>query len=220
MSELTTSILPDLLSVEGLQTVGMPSPVNLQVQSGQVWMISGPSGTGKSQTLKALADLIPHQGQISFQGQSMQSVCPEKWRSQIMYFAAETAWWLDSVIEHFDTPPDEHLLHAIGLQASILQKDPDECSSGEKQRLALLRGLSRSPTILLLDEITANLDTEASIKVERLLQNYLKQRFLDSSPPRAIIWVSHDVAQRQRMAPSEQQLIFKGDTPPAEKVEL
>jgi len=220
MAEMISSNLPDLLSVEGLQTVGMPSATNLQVQAGQVWMISGPSGAGKSQTLKAIADLIPHQGKISFQGQSMQSISPEKWRSQIMYFSAETAWWLDTIIEHFDTPPDKSQLDAIGLQNSILQKDPAECSSGEKQRLALLRGLSHSPNILLLDEITANLDTEASIKVESLLQNYLKQRVLDSELPRAIIWVSHDVAQQQRMAPSQQQLILKGQSPLSEKVEL
>ncbi|GKT12874.1 MAG: UDP-glucose/iron transport system ATP-binding protein [Thiomicrorhabdus sp.] len=211
---------PLLLSVQDLQVTGLNSPVNLSVTAGQVWMISGPSGSGKSQALKALADLIPHQGEVMLNGQNLQNIPPEKWRSQVMYFPAETAWWSDCIADHFETLPDDKQLASIGLSATIMQKNPDECSSGEKQRLALLRGLSRLPIILLLDEITANLDTEAAMRVERLLKDYLKQHQSESNSSGAIIWVSHDVAQRQRMAPSEQQLMLKSETPPTEKIEL
>jgi len=206
MTEITT---PALLKVESLKTTGISNPVNLTVLSGQVWMISGSSGTGKSQSLKALADLIVHEGQVTLNGVSQQMIRPENWRSQVMYFSTETAWWCDSIGEHFNKIPDESQLNSIGLFTSILQKNPDECSSGEKQRLALLRGLERSPKVLLLDEITANLDTEAAVKIEQLLQNYLLENSLDDSRQCAIIWVSHDEAQRERMAPIEQQLIFK-----------
>lgn len=206
MTEIT---LPVLLKVENLKTTGISNPVNLTVVSGQVWMISGSSGTGKSQSLKALADLIVHEGQVTLNGVNQQMIRPESWRSQVMYFSAETAWWCDSIAAHFDKIPDEEQLESIGLSPSILQKNPDECSSGEKQRLALLRGLARSPKILLLDEITANLDTEAAMKVEQLLQHYLRDNSLGGTRQGAIIWVSHDVAQRERMAPIEQQLIFK-----------
>lgn len=209
VESLTEAKTPYLLSVQSLQVIGLQKPIDLTVSAGQVWMVFGPSGTGKSQILKALADLIPHQGQIFLNGKSLQSIPPEKWRSQVMYFPAETAWWSDCIADHFEILPDEKQLEAIGLKTAILLKNPDECSSGEKQRLALLRGLSRLPTILLLDEITANLDTEAAMRVERLLQDYLKQRQLEANTSAAIIWVSHDVAQRQRMAPIEQHLTLK-----------
>ena len=217
------------LSIENIMAQGMLAPMDLSVSAGQVWMVAGASGTGKSQFLKALADLIEHTGEVLFNGINQQIIFPEQWRRQVMYFSAETAWWSDSVAAHFDSLPDKALLQSIGLPFDILQKKPDECSSGEKQRLALLRGLSYQPAILLLDEITANLDMEASVKVEALLKNYLKTPALAlnmalnlniqgggeifSSPPqKAIIWVSHDVAQRQRMAPAEQQIIFKAKT--------
>ncbi len=207
-----------LLEVKGLFASGMSQPVHLKVFAGQVWMVVGASGMGKSQFLKSLADLIEHEGEVRLKGVNQQTIVPNQWRKQVMYFSAETAWWRDTVVAHFDSPPDKKLLQSIGLPSDILQKNPDDCSSGEKQRLALLRGLSYQPTILLLDEITANLDTEASIKVEQLLQNYLKTSVLTvqtggekiSSPPqKAIIWISHDTAQRQRMASEAQQLRFK-----------
>jgi len=207
-----------LLDVKGLKAQGMSQVVDISVFSGQVWMVIGSSGTGKSQFLKSLADLIEHEGDVYLNGANQQTISVEQWRKQVMYFAAETAWWQDTVVAHFDSPPDKAVLQSIGLSSDILQKNPDEWSSGEKQRLALLRGLAYQPTILLLDEMTANLDTEASIKVEQLLQNYLKTPVLNaqiggekiSSPPqKAIIWVSHDVAQRQRMASDERHLTFQ-----------
>ena len=209
MTEATTPDSLRLLSVQGLLAKGMALPVDLTVLAGQVWMVMGESGVGKSQLLKALADLIPHEGQVAFSEQSQQAICPAVWRSKVMYFAAETAWWLDSMGEHFESLPDDTVLSSLGLTSTVLQKHPDECSSGEKQRLALLRGLALKPRILLLDEITANLDINTAEKVERLLQNYLKESALEQATPSAIIWVSHDLAQRQRMAPVEQHLLLK-----------
>lgn len=208
-----------LLEVKGLVAQGMSQMVHLSVFSGQAWMVVGSSGTGKSQFLKSLADLIEHDGEVRLNGVSQQAIAPEQWRRQVMYFSAETAWWCDSVVAHFDVPPSKAMLQRIGLPVDILQKNPDECSSGEKQRLALLRGLAYQPTILLLDEMTANLDTDASIKVEQLLKDYLNPPVLEtqenlSPPQKAIIWVSHDVAQRQRMAPAEQHLTFNSEVLP------
>ena len=229
MSQVESSAL---FNIKNVMAQGMCAPVNVSISAGQTWMVVGSSGTGKSQFLKSLADLIVHQGEVFLNGVNQQAMLPEQWRRQVMYFPAETAWWQDSIVAHFDTLPDQAMLQSIGLPWSILQKNPDECSSGEKQRLALLRGLSYQPSILLLDEITANLDVEASIRVEELLQNYLKTPVLSaqiwggqgdlsllkrggsgvenlSPPQKAIIWVSHDVAQRKRMAPVVQHLVFK-----------
>jgi len=194
-----------ILEIKDLQALGMPSSVSLEVFHQQVWIISGPSGTGKSQFLKAIADLIEHTGLVSLKGQQQVEVCPETWRSQVMYFSAETAWWADSVIEHFKTEPDENDLLALGLSKTILSALPLTLSSGEKQRLALLRGLAYSPKVLLLDEITANLDEDTTLQVEAFLKHYLQNQ----TDGVAIIWVSHDIAQKQRMATKTTQLTFK-----------
>ncbi|WP_228767091.1 ABC transporter ATP-binding protein [Thiomicrorhabdus heinhorstiae] len=186
---------PELLRVDELFAEGMSSPVSLMVRSQQVWMLSGISGTGKSRFLKALADLIVHQGSASLQGRSMNSISADKWRRKVMYFSAETAWWSDKVAAHFEQLPAEEVIRRLGLQPSILQSNPDDLSSGEKQRLALLRGLQYQPQVLLLDEVTANLDHQSTLKVEGLLQDYLQ----DLPQQCAILWISHSPQQIERM---------------------
>ncbi|RUA22663.1 ATP-binding cassette domain-containing protein [Billgrantia gudaonensis] len=67
-------------------------------------------------------------------------------------------------------------------------------SSGEKQRLALLRAVSRSPSALLLDEPTANLDDATARRVEAWLRERIRVRGWPA------VWVAHDMAQIARVA--------------------
>lgn len=191
-----------ILEVQSVQAQGISLPVDLTVMNQQVWVLSGPSGTGKSQFLKAVADLIEHTGQIRLLGQAQNQLCPEKWRAQVMYFSAETAWWSDTVSQHFETLPDAELLKSLGLKADILQQNPDNLSSGEKQRLALLRGLQYQPKVLLLDEITANLDPKSVLLVEKIVADYIEKN------QASVLWISHDEDQQQRVGCAECQLVF------------
>ena len=68
------------------------------------------------------------------------------------------------------------------------------CSTGERQRLALLRTLMQNPAALLLDEPTGNLDQDSTLRVEELLADYRRQR------QSAVLWVSHDSGQMERVA--------------------
>jgi ABC-type iron transport system FetAB ATPase subunit len=221
-AEITTEF-PDattvLLQVRELLTAGMLKPVDLTIQAGQLWMLSGVSGIGKSQLLKAIADLIPHSGQAWLNGKAQTDVCADQWRQQVMYFSAETAWWTERVAEHFETLPTAEQLQALGLNESFLQKNPESLSSGEKQRLALLRGLQYQPKVLLLDEITANLDEASTLQVEEFLQQYIQEPSVVAAHPgsqqphnedsaRAILWISHDTHQCQRLSPPELQLVL------------
>ena len=67
-------------------------------------------------------------------------------------------------------------------------------SSGERQRLALVRLLANHPKALLMDEPTANLDAENIIRVETLVKTYQRE---NKTP---MIWVSHDTGQLDRVA--------------------
>lgn len=184
-----------LFKIENLQATGMRQTVDWQLKNGELWLLYGSSGSGKSQLLKSLADLIMHKGRVALKNQTMESMSAPEWRRKVMFFPAETAWWQESVAEHFSSLPADETLQKIGLQSVILQKHPDQLSSGEKQRLALLRGLAFEPNILLLDETSANLDPESTLQVESMLQDYLQ-----AEEDRAAIWISHDVAQRERLA--------------------
>jgi ABC-type multidrug transport system ATPase subunit len=68
-----------------------------------------------------------------------------------------------------------------------------ELSTGERQRLALLRLLTNQPRALLLDEPTASLDPESTVAMERLISDYRQQH------QAAVLWVSHQPEQIKRV---------------------
>ena len=165
--------------------------VNLQIEPGQCMGLTGPSGTGKSLLLRALADLDPHEGGMWLDGQTAEEMPAPQWRRQVGLLPAESAWWHDKVGPHFNNLPSEWL-QMLGFDAKVMDWDISRLSSGERQRLALLRLLALQPRVLLLDEPTANLDRTNTQRVESLLTSYRRQRTL------IMIWVSHDLDQLQR----------------------
>lgn len=174
------------LSVNGL------AAINMSINAGECIVISGPSGSGKSLLLRALADLIPHQGEAYYQGQACTAFSPTQWRKQVGLLPAESFWWEEHVGDHFAQRCDEKL-KALGFSTDVYNWRVSRCSTGERQRLALLRLLCLQPKVLLLDEPTASLD-QANVKaVESLIKDYLHHGG-------AVIWVSHDPDQIQRIA--------------------
>ncbi|VAW91184.1 Probable iron export ATP-binding protein FetA, partial [hydrothermal vent metagenome] len=159
--------------------------------------ISGESGAGKSLLLRAIADLIPHQGQCFFNEQEVNTVAPNQWRRQVAYLASESQWWFDSIGEHFDLPLSENTvayLENMGFSMDTLKWDVMRCSTGERQRLGIIRVLANKPDVLLLDEPTANLDASNSLQVEKLFLQYQQQTHC------SIVWVAHNKEQIQRVA--------------------
>lgn len=180
------------LSLLGL-AAGDLFPFDLQVAPGEVVAISGASGSGKSRLLRAVADLDPHTGRVSLGDESAESTPAHAWRRRVMLVPAESQWWHDAVSAHFDgTPFDD--LEALGLSPDALRWSVGRLSSGEKQRLALIRAVSRDPDALLLDEPTANLDDESVERVESWLLERIRGRGLPT------LWVAHDRAQIERVA--------------------
>jgi len=165
--------------------------IHLTVTPGQCVGLSGPSGCGKSLLLRALADLDPHTGGISLEGVGADQFQPPQWRRLVGLLPAESSWWHDTVGLHFSAVPDAWL-EALGFDTGVMNWKISHLSSGERQRLALLRLLAGQPKVLLLDEPTANLDRLNIQRVETLLGRYRQSR----AP--MIIWVSHDLDQLQR----------------------
>jgi ABC-type iron transport system FetAB ATPase subunit len=178
-----------LLQLDQLQRPAI-GPVSLAVAAGECICISGPSGTGKSQLLRAIADLDPHSGEVRLSGMPVDSIAPPEWRRQVGLLPPESSWWLPRVSDHFHADVS---LAEVGLADSILEQPVARLSSGEKQRLALLRLLANQPRVLLLDEPTANLDPENTRRVEVMIAAYRAARGA------AVIWVSHDREQAARV---------------------
>jgi len=85
------------------------------------------------------------------------------------------------------------LLPTLGLDAALLERPVAVASTGERQRLSLIRALLGKPRVLLLDEPTAALDEAARATVEGLLAARLAAGV-------AILMVTHDTAQGSRLA--------------------
>ena len=183
---------PPLLQINRLHRL-MIGPVTLAVDAGDCLCISGASGSGKSLLLRAIADLDPHEGQLLLQGEPATNMPANAWRTRIGLLPPESSWWLPQVKDHFHNGMPVPLDH-IGLSGDVLEQPVARISSGEKQRLALMRLLSNRPQVLLLDEPTANLDPVNTGRVEAVIAEYLR------AYQAAAIWVSHDPEQVARVA--------------------
>ena len=168
-------------------------PVNLQVDDSECIGLTGPSGSGKSLFLRALADLDEYRGSVLLNDVDCREYKPPEWRKQVGLLPAESPWWFDTVGEHFNTI-DDSLFNRLGFEKNVKNWQVNRLSSGEKQRLSLIRLLANRPKVLLLDEPSANLDQEFTEVVEKVLFEY-KQQYHAS-----LIWVSHDIRQLVRVA--------------------
>jgi putative ABC transport system ATP-binding protein len=169
-------------------------PIDLRVGAGECVCIEGTSGSGKTLLLRAIADLDPHQGTVSADGVACTAMPAPEWRRKVALLVAESQWWGERIGEHFDDGVDPAWMERLALPAAALDWDVARCSTGERQRLALLRMLARHPTVLLLDEPTGNLDEDSTQRVESLLAEYRRQHHA------AVLWVSHDSRQVARVA--------------------
>nr|WP_282571264.1 ATP-binding cassette domain-containing protein [Methylonatrum kenyense] len=172
--------------------IGSLHGVDLTVAPGEIVCLSGASGSGKSRLLRAVADLEPHDGEVTL-GDLVQGRVPgHRWRAAVMLVPAESQWWAETVVAHF--PPEHRLdLTPIGFDDAVMGWSVSRLSSGEKQRLALARAVARQPEALLLDEPTANLDADSIRRVETWLQELIRERRLP------VLWVAHDQAQIERV---------------------
>jgi phosphate-transporting ATPase len=182
-----------LLSVRGLIRAGIDIP-DFELAPGEALAVVGPSGSGKSLFLRALADLDPNEGDVSLRGEARDAMSAPDWRRRVTYVAGESGWWEDGVAAHFaDWEAAVPLAKRLGLPAEAGGWQVSRLSTGERQRLALVRALVQGPDLLLLDEPTSGLDTETETAAEEILAERL-------GIGAAILFSTHDKAQAGRLA--------------------
>jgi len=157
-----------LLKITNLTRLGI-GPINLTLDDGEVVVITGASGSGKSLLLRAIADLDPNEGSLKTRSGARADMPAPLWRQKVAYLPAESGWWADIVAAHF-TAPDKIDLACLGLSPDAMGWEVARLSSGERQRLAFLRLLEHAPEVLLLDEPTAPLDGDNTALFETRLR--------------------------------------------------
>ena len=199
--------MPLLLEIESLgfsyEGAVMPvfSELNLRVNEGELVLIKGASGTGKSSLLRLICRLQSYEnGRILFRGSPVESIPPAELRRTITYVAQIPSMIDASVKENLmfpfsfttnnrkNEPSEKQLaemleqfyLHDIGLlhQARNL-------SVGQQQRIALMRALLLDPEILLLDEPTSALDAKSASMVFAIIEH------LNAEQGKTILMVTH-----------------------------
>lgn len=160
------------------------SPITFSLKRGDFLLISGPSGRGKTTLLMTLIGIIPRlKGEISWNGVPLEKLDLIFLKKHVGYSGADP-FLFDGTIEEnllYAVPDEDHARKNIkkaldiaqcsfvyelhGGLSHVLREGGEGVSAGQKQRISLARALLREPSLLLLDEATANMDemTEASI---------------------------------------------------------
>lgn len=180
--------------------------VSLDIQSGEFFVLMGPTGSGKTLLLEALAGLMKtSSGRIFIDGREMTGQPPENRGIGIVYqdqalfphltVAQNIAYGLryhridsKAAREHVD-----RLIALLDL-AHLLDRLPVNLSGGEKQRVALARALAVQPGVLLLDEPLSALDPNFRDGVRQALKT------LHTSTGATFLMVSHDFADALSLA--------------------
>jgi len=176
--------------------------VDLKIARGSFTCIVGPSGHGKSTLMHMLGGLDhPTSGSVTIDGQEIFQLGNKdlaRLRAQKIGFVfqffnllqsltatenIETALMLAGVPEEQQKKRAKELLQIVGLEEKANAK-PRQLSGGQQQRVAIARALANDPPILLMDEPTGNLDSEAETEVMSVLETLNRQG-------KTIIFVTH-----------------------------
>lgn len=181
-----------MLCLRQLAPVGL-EPIDLTLGDGDCLTVTGPSGSGKTVFLRAIADLDLNGGDAETASLVRSKVEAPTWRASVAYVPAESGWWADEVGSHMPEGDAEPLLASVGLELSCLEWTVSRLSTGERQRLALVRALISKPDVLLLDEPTSALDADSTALVEQVIKDH-------QARGATVVLVTHDAEQRRRFS--------------------
>jgi len=192
------------------------SQIDLEINSGELVALLGPSGCGKTTTLRMIAGLeVPTLGQILFDGDDVSEV-PVQDRNVGMVFQRYALFPHMTVEKNVmfglkvrGTPSAEikerleEILDVVQLQ-QFRHRFPAQLSGGQMQRVAIARTLITNPSVLMMDEPLANLDTKLRGEMRRFIRE-LQQRLGITT-----IFVTHDQVEAMELA-DRVAVIFDGE---------
>jgi putative ABC transport system ATP-binding protein len=193
--------------VMGDQVINAVSGVDIEIRRGEYVAIMGPSGSGKSTLMNLIGCLdSPTKGEYFINGRLVSSMTDDELariRNKEIGFVFQTfnllprATSLHNVelpLIYNGTPPAARIEKAKAALAQVDLRDrmnhkPNELSGGQRQRVAIARALVNSPSILLADEPTGNLDTATGNEIMALFQ-----RLHDEGNTIILVTHEHDIA--------------------------
>lgn len=185
---------------------------DIVIPSGKIIALQGPNGCGKSSLIRCLNRYYPHkQGKITLFGKE-QRLFSQKQLTDMLYYTPQNSFFIAGTIRENllygveREVRDEELITALqnvhlvgaGHNDTVIRINPkealdcmigekaDELSGGMKQRLSLARAFLRTPKLYVFDEITANLDKDATNYVLANIESHAKKIGA------GIVYISHD----------------------------
>lgn len=154
--------------------------INLSIEEGEVVVLLGPSGYGKSTLAQIISGFLrPTHGNILFKGAPLPK---SGYRPiQLVYQHPEQAvnprWKMKDTL-YEPGPPEEEVLREMGIQEKWYSRWPNELSGGELQRFCVARALRKDTRLLICDEMTTMLDALNQAHIWNYVLKYAKEHHI------------------------------------------
>jgi putative ABC transport system ATP-binding protein len=194
-----------LLSCRGLTRRPWFSGRALDLEEGEIVVLAGRTGSGKTLFLRTLADLDPsEEGEVFLRDTERGSMPASEWRRQVLYVHQSGVTLPGTVRRNVERLTSlggrEHTGEPMPMPPGLPgEADAGRLSGGERQILALHCALLCEPSVLLLDECTSALDPEAAAYWEERLRTWADDGY-------AALWVAHDKTLGARLRARTERL--------------
>jgi tungstate transport system ATP-binding protein len=203
------------IEIKGLKKTYGKRPIlnidHLSLERQKIYGITGMNGIGKTTLLKIIAGLEPYdEGLIYYNNATLN----KSLMKQISYVSQSPYMFKQSVFDNIAYPLKLRKINRDTIESDVMAllnhlklsslKDckANQLSAGETQKVALARALVFKPSVLLLDEPTANIDSETMMLIESLIRNCVNRDQM------TVLHISHNAAQIERLC--HQVIILEG----------
>ncbi len=179
----------EILTVQNLQIAyeghQIISDLSFTVNQRDILIFLGPNGAGKTTLLRALQNLLPYQGSVSWNAQKISYLPPQEFlqRQNLPPLNVEEFYAFKTA----DLKAIKEMIADVGLDESLLTHQFSELSTGQFQRMLIGWALLDNPDVLILDEPTSGIDLGGEETIYSLLHKFWQNQSL------TILLVTHDL---------------------------